>query len=442
MALRQKDPSGKGRLQVMVKQVKQWKSMCKGLVLGTLLTTCMILLYSYAAPPRQFSLQEIHVPYSCSYKSAHARNVPRMNGSHFTSELSKTCTPKEDILFMKTHKTASSTILNILFRFGQKHRLKFAFPNGRNDFYYPSYFDRSQVKDYRPGICFNIICNHMRFNYEEVHKLLPADTVYFTILRNPAYLFESSFHYFGRVIPFTWKISGEDKLAEFLKEPNRYYDPSGFNSHYLKNLLFFDFGYDNNLNINDPKVKKHIKTIDERFQLVMLLEHFDESLILLKDVMCWDLDDILYFKLNVRKDSTVSRMTGELYEKATNWNKIDSMLYQYFNATFWRKVEQYGFERMQRDVEELRRRNDNMQSICIEGGRPVDANAIQEASLQPWQPLGERSIMGYNLKKNISRKHRKLCRKMLTPELQYLTELGVNLWITKLWSYIRDLLKW
>ncbi|XP_032899225.1 galactosylceramide sulfotransferase [Amblyraja radiata] len=426
----------------MLKQAMQWKSMCKGLVLGTLLTTCMILLYSFAAPPHQLNLQEVPVPYSCSYKPVHPRNVPQINNTLSTLEQSKACTLKEDIMFMKTHKTASSTILNILFRFGQRHRLKFAFPNGRNDFYYPSFFDRSQVKDYRPGTCFNIICNHMRFHSEEVHKLLPEDTVYFSILRNPAYLFESSFHYFGRVIPLTWKISGEDKLSEFLREPDRYYDPNGFNSHYLKNVLFFDFGYDNNLEFGDPRVEKYIKAIDERFQLVMLLEYFDESLILLKDVMCWNMDDILYFKLNIRKDSTISRMNGELYEKATRWNRIDSMLYGYFNATFWRKVRQYGFERMQHDVEELRERNDHMQSICIDGGRPVDANAIQEASLQPWQPLGERSIMGYNLKKNISRKHRKLCRKMLTPELQYLTELGVNLWITKLWSYIRDLFRW
>ena len=75
---------------------------------------------------------------------------------------------------MKTHKTASSTLLNILFRFGQKHELKFAFPNGRNDFHYPSYFARSLVQDYRPGACFNIICNHMRFHCKEVHGLVRA----------------------------------------------------------------------------------------------------------------------------------------------------------------------------------------------------------------------------------------------------------------------------
>ncbi|XP_007900468.1 galactosylceramide sulfotransferase [Callorhinchus milii] len=437
--------STKGRAQTMLKPGKQWKSMCKGLILGTLLTSCMILLYSYTMPPRQYNSQEIPVPFSCSSsKRARSRSVSRANGSLLagTGAARAICSPKVDIMFMKTHKTGSSTILNILFRFGQKHGLKFAFPNGRNDFYYPSRFDRSHVKGYRPGTCFNVICNHMRFNYEEVRKILPEDSIFFTILRDPADLFESSLHYFGRVIPLTWTMGSEDKLGEFLRDPWRHYDPNGFNAHYLKNLLFFDFGFDNNLSPEDPRVLGGIRAIDERFHLVMLLEHFDESLVLLKELLCWDFEDILYFKLNVRKDSTVSRMTGELYRQATEWNAIDALLYRHFNSTFWAKVERYGRERMARDVAELRKVNDAMRSVCIAGGRAVDASAIQEASLKPWQPLGERSIMGYNLKTNISKKERKLCRKMLTPEIQYLTELGVNLWLTKLWARVRDLLKW
>lgn len=362
------------------------------------------------------------------------------NGTH--NALGQSCLPKLDVMFMKTHKTASSTILNILFRFGEKRHLKFAFPNGRNDFYYPSYFERSQVQDYRPGRCFNIVCNHMRFHYEEVRKLLPADTIFVTVLRDPAYLFESSFHYFGSIIPLTWKLSGEDKMAEFLRDPWHYYDPSGFNAHYLLNLLFFDLGYDNNMDADSPLVDHSIREIDQRFHLVMLLEYFDESLVLLKDLLCWELEDILYFKLNARKDSTVSRLTDQLYQKATAWNHIDAKLYRYFNATFWRKVEQYGRARMARDVAQLHRENEKMKSICIDGGRPVDDNAIQESSMKPWQPLGEKSIQGYNLKKRINKQHRKLCRKMLTPEIQYLSDLGVNLWLTKLWSWVRAFLKW
>lgn len=422
---------------MLMKQGKQWKSICKGLILGTLLISCMILLYSYVTPAVQLNMQEVPVPYSCAYRPALARSLPASSSSQGGA-----CTPKVDVMFMKTHKTASSTILNILFRFGEKHRLKFAFPESRNDFFYPSLFQRTQVKDYRPGMCFNIICNHMRFNEPEIRKLLPSDTVYFSILRHPADLFESSFHYFGSVVPLTWKISAEDKITEFLRDPWHYYDPEGFNSFYLKNLLFFDFGYDNNLNPDDPRVEESIQAMEKRFPLIMLLEHIDESLILLKEALCWEMEDVLYFKLNARKDPVVSRLTPELRSQATDWNMIDWKLYRHFNATFWRKVEAYGRERMARDVEELQRRNAEMAAVCIEGGQPVEAGRIQESAMQPWQPIGEKSILGYNLKKNIDKKHRKLCRKMLTPEIQYLTELGVNLWITKLWAHIRELLNW
>lgn len=40
------------------KQGKQWRSVCKGLVLGALLTSCMILLYCLSAPEVQFRLPE------------------------------------------------------------------------------------------------------------------------------------------------------------------------------------------------------------------------------------------------------------------------------------------------------------------------------------------------------------------------------------------------
>ncbi|MEQ2296190.1 hypothetical protein AMECASPLE_022397 [Ameca splendens] len=414
--------------------------MFKGLILGTLLTSCMILLYCLSIQQIHFNLPEIPVPYSCAHRPSHLHPKATTNMSQKNS--SQPCSPKVDIMFMKTHKTASSTFLNILFRFGEKHHLQFAFPDSRNDFFYPSLFQRSQVKNYKPGMCFNIICNHMRFNAPEVAKLLPLDTSYITILRDPAELFESSFHYFGRLVPFTWKIPGDDKLAEFLLDPHSYFDPKGFNYFYLKNLLFFDFGQDNTLELEDPQVDEGIRSISERFHLVMLVEHFEESLILLKDALCWEMDDLLFFKLNARKGSTVSKLTPKLRARALEWNAIDWKLYQHFNQTFWQKVDAYGRQRMAKDVAELRRRNKEMASICIEGGSAVEASSIQETDMQPWQPIGEKSIMGYNLKKNVDKAHRKLCRKMLMPEIQYLTELGVNLWITKLWGHVRGIINW
>lgn len=351
---------------------------------------------------------------------------------------SEKCQPKVNIMFMKTHKTASSTILNILFRFGEKHNLKFALPDGRNDFFYPSPFQCSQVKGYKPGDCFNIVCNHMRFDPHEVAKLLPPNAAYITILRDPVDLFESSFHYYHRAVPLTWQISGQNKLAQFLDSPQTFYIPDAFNSFYLRNLLFFDFGFDNNLEADDPRVMRDIQKLSKHLDLVLITEYFEESLILLKDMLCWTMDDILYFKLNVRRTSSVSQLTPELRARALKWNGADWKLYQHFNATFWARVELFGRERMKQEVEELRRRNAEMKSICIKDGGAVEAQNIEDKRFRPWQPLGEFSILGYNIRKNIDPDLRIICEKMLTPEIQYLSDLGVNLWLTRLWGWLKD----
>ncbi|XP_042340442.1 galactosylceramide sulfotransferase-like [Plectropomus leopardus] len=423
-------------MMLQTEERQRWQLLVKRVTVVSLFIS-ITLLYTLSTVHTNLSLPEFPVPHSCAPQPGQHNTQPPTNSSQ---QNNNTCVPKVDIMFMKTHKTASSTFLNILFRFGEKHKLKFAFPNSRNDFFYPASFQRTHVKGYKSGMCFNIMCNHMRFNAPEVAKVLPRDTFYITILRDPAELFESSFHYFGHVVPLTWRIPGEDTMAEFLRDPNQYFSPDGINSFYLKNLLFFDLGQDNTLDPDDPRVEENIKVIAERFHLVMLMEHFEESLILLKDALCWEMDDLLFFKLNSRKESTVSKLTLELRAKALQWNAIDWKLYTHFNLTFWKKVKAYGRTRMAQDVAELRRRNRELVEICIEGGHAVEAGSIHDADMQPWQPIGEKSIEGYNLKKNVDKSYQELCRKMLTPEIQYLTDLGVNLWLTKLWGHVRSII--
>ena len=43
-------------------------------------------------------------------------------------EKDEKCRPSSNILFLKTHKTASSTIQNIFFRYGIRNKLWFAMP--------------------------------------------------------------------------------------------------------------------------------------------------------------------------------------------------------------------------------------------------------------------------------------------------------------------------
>ena len=50
----------------------------------------------------------------------------------------------------------------------------------------------------------------------------------------------------------------------------------------------------------------YYRELDAQFDLVMILERFDESLVLLQDLMCWPTEDIVYLKQNERtaKEST------------------------------------------------------------------------------------------------------------------------------------------
>lgn len=62
----------------------------------------------------------------------------------------------------------------------------------------------------------------------------------------------------------------------------------------------FDLGLQHKY-YNDPvMIQKHIDELAENIDLVLIMEYFDESLILLKRELCWELDDVVYFKLNQR----------------------------------------------------------------------------------------------------------------------------------------------
>lgn len=96
------------------------------------------------------------------------RGIPQVEGVFSREEM---CKPKTNIVFLKVHKSASSTVMNILFRFGEMHNLSFAFPlKGGHQLFYPQHFMARFVQGFSPGKPprFNILCHHMRFLQPEV----------------------------------------------------------------------------------------------------------------------------------------------------------------------------------------------------------------------------------------------------------------------------------
>ncbi|XP_051574963.1 galactose-3-O-sulfotransferase 3-like [Myxocyprinus asiaticus] len=330
------------------------------------------------------------------------------------------------VAFLKTHKTASSTVQNILFRFAERNNLSVALPVTTCDhqFCYPRPFSTHFVHPHTTPP--DIITNHLRFSRSELRRLMPNNTVYITILREPAAMFESLFSYYNQYC-LSFKRVPNGSIETFLDHPWSYYRPEEKDSMYARNTLTYDLGGDKDRpSIEAPAYAKRFAAEVERvFSLVMIAEYFDESLVLLRRLLSWDLDDVLYVSLNMRTPDSKSSLSSENTAKVRSWNAIDSVMYDYFNASLWRQLRALGLPCVEREVQLLRQSRDRLIRGCFGGILPPlrSASQITNKELRPWQPSSKVAIVGYDLPVNITQKGhvplRDECLKMIMPEVQY-----------------------
>ena len=107
----------------------------------------------------------------------------------------------------------------------------------------------------------------------------------------------------------------------------------------LKNGMFFDLGLRTSEYEDEIAISSAIFELQKKFTLVLIYEYLDESLVLLKRKLCWEIDDVIYFSSllpgNPARNFTVSNETKDAIKK---WNKADFMLYDFFNATLWEDI--------------------------------------------------------------------------------------------------------
>ena len=128
--------------------------------------------------------------------------------------------------------------------------------------------------------------------------------------------------------------------------------------------MLFDLGLDPKDMDNESKVELKIKEIDERFNLVMIKEKFSESLVLLKEELCWDFNDVTNFKLNGRRNEAKARLNNETRSKLKEFLKADYMLYDHFKEKLKKKIEAYGNAKMDEEVAKLETKNVEITKEC------------------------------------------------------------------------------
>ncbi|XP_004620677.1 galactose-3-O-sulfotransferase 2 [Sorex araneus] len=334
--------------------------------------------------------------------------------------------PITNIMFLKTHKTASSTVLNILYRFAETHNLSVALPAGSSyHLGYPFFFLARYVEGvtpHGPPSRFNIMCNHLRFYPPEVQKVMHRDTFYFSILRNPVSQLESSFTYYHRSVPAFRHVAS---LDAFLEAPHTFYNASaGLLNAHARNNMWFDLGFDPDAPAHEEGyVRTRLAEVERRFQLVLISEHFDESVVLLRHLLRWRLDDVVAFRVNARSPGSVARLSPESRARARRWCALDWRLYQHFNRTLWaRALSELGPRRLRADVERLRARRRQLAELCLLGGAAQNHTSVADWHLRPYQS-GEAHIQGFALRPGLDNATQRLCQRMAMPELQYMAHL-------------------
>ncbi|XP_041353354.1 galactose-3-O-sulfotransferase 2-like [Gigantopelta aegis] len=272
-----------------------------------------------------------------------------------TSISMMSCKEKTNFVFIKCMKCATETLGTVFRRFGYVRNLTFVTPVGKK--LYLGWPFQMTKSDYRPSKRpFNIIMEHSIYNKTVMEALMPADTLYITIIREPYSHFKSVFTYFN--LKNIAKVSSNDPFTEYLHHigkyeqiyqrheasSTRYCIPDNFSmtknllSHCIGMSLGFPAGTQN-ITSDADAVERYIQQIDKDFSLVMIVEYFHESLILFKRIMCWTFKDIIYWNANVanyvKKFDPHSDENVKIYQK---WSSVDYKLYDHFNKTLWKRI--------------------------------------------------------------------------------------------------------
>ncbi|PIK62830.1 putative galactosylceramide sulfotransferase isoform X2 [Apostichopus japonicus] len=163
-----------------------------------------------------------------------------------------------------------------------------------------------------------------------------------TIVRNPVTHFSSAVNFFHLAKHFN--MSGNiyspdfafSTLLERIVQSNRTSCLSTYNGQ------MGDLGqFHNESDLSREVIAERIKLLDEQFDLVLLQDYFDESLILLRREMFWSFEDIVYKSMKVRNRKKELPRQHHI-DVITKWNYVDVMLYKYFKEVLQNKIKEYG----------------------------------------------------------------------------------------------------
>ncbi len=182
------------------------------------------------------------------------------------------------------------------------------------------------LQNYKAPI-FDFVMEHIYYDSKKLDNLMPGNKTFISGLRYPFSQLKSDVHYksldkrkklrggFENIFE-KYLATGKIKLPgqQYIKIPEEFYG-------------------------NSEKLEKYFNILEKEFSFIMITEYYDASLVLLKRILCWDLEDIVYSRLKKGKyvytNTTLLERTEKLHKEL---KPEEYALYEHFNRTFWSHV--------------------------------------------------------------------------------------------------------
>eukprot|EP00090_Calanus_glacialis_P018955 TRINITY_DN29278_c0_g1_i1.p1 TRINITY_DN29278_c0_g1~~TRINITY_DN29278_c0_g1_i1.p1 ORF type:complete len:183 (-),score=52.82 TRINITY_DN29278_c0_g1_i1:127-675(-) len=127
--------------------------------------------------------------------------------------------------------------------------------------------------------------------------------------------------------------------------------------------------------LDKEQVLIKIQEVEKNFNLVMILEKIDESLVLLSDLLCLKLKDVTSLKVNEMKLAK-EELDDHERDALKRWLWAEYLLYDEFVRTFDRKILEFGEQKMEEKVSELKSLNLDLKDKCVLGPEDGDLKTL------------------------------------------------------------------
>lgn len=287
------------------------------------------------------------------------------------------------LALLKTHKTGSSTLANILHRLGDRRNMTFMVPTDNVHLGWPREFPGDdEIEKYGPPRHqFDIIANHGVFDSAGYRGYLRGEPHFIVVVRDPMTQATSAKDYFHL------KNTPWDDYLQWLEQidPVKDFHACGETrhgttavcdtqvAHFLNpqahDLGWHDFARRTRASETDrASIDEWLHTLDgdlKPTRSVILAEYFDEGLVLMRQALRCDLEELSYFRMKVKKHHKMKPTTSQL-QRLADVNRVDVALYKHFNKTFWKEWGASDQATLDKDLAELRNMNSNLVVACDE----------------------------------------------------------------------------